>query len=232
MATVVSKRPAESAPLSFAQHRLWALEQLYPGQSGGNEQFAVRIEGPVDPVRLARSWDAVIARHDALRVVFFADPDGVPVQVIDDAGDWRIVDRIEYLRSVLPSGGLFIGGMSWLRRSLAIRAARFQRRSSIGRADGPSHGPGAAFLDEHATDLMVRAWHRYEYPVLDIGVTLVYRESAERNRDSLESYWRRYFTGKIDIEFVVGASGHADLMQEPHIASVANIVDALVAGQR
>jgi amino acid adenylation domain-containing protein len=57
-------------PLSFAQERLWFLEQLSPGMRAFNEPDAVRLRGALDCGRLQGALNAIVARHDALRTVF------------------------------------------------------------------------------------------------------------------------------------------------------------------
>jgi amino acid adenylation domain-containing protein len=59
-----------AAPLSFAQQRLWFLDQLAPGSPLYNLPLAVRIAGRLDVGALARSFAAVVQRHEALRTVF------------------------------------------------------------------------------------------------------------------------------------------------------------------
>jgi amino acid adenylation domain-containing protein len=79
----------EPLPLSFAQERLWFLDQLEPGNPAMNIPAAVRLTGPLDPVLLERSLRAIIARHEALRPTF-AECDGRPVQVITAETDVTI----------------------------------------------------------------------------------------------------------------------------------------------
>jgi amino acid adenylation domain-containing protein len=68
-------------PLSFAQQRLWFIDQLEPGRSVYNFPAAVRLKGPLDVVALEQSLNEIVRRHDALRTTF-ALVDGRPVQVI------------------------------------------------------------------------------------------------------------------------------------------------------
>ena len=77
----------ERAPLSFAQHRLWFLDQINPGDVSSNISRAVRILGALDQGALERTISATIERHDALRTTFArtelsAGTDGAPRQLI------------------------------------------------------------------------------------------------------------------------------------------------------
>ena len=68
-------------PLSFAQERLWLLDQLQPGSAAYNILSAVRIHGELNSNVLQRSFNEVIKRHEILRTTF-SSVDGKPVQVI------------------------------------------------------------------------------------------------------------------------------------------------------
>ena len=68
-------------PLSFAQERLWFVEQLRPGGSTYAMASRMRISGALDAAALVRALGEVVRRHEALRTVFAA-ADGRPVQVV------------------------------------------------------------------------------------------------------------------------------------------------------
>jgi hypothetical protein len=68
-------------PASFAQQRLWFLEQLAPGLPVYNIPGAVRIRGVLDPAVLERSLNEIVRRHEVLRTTF-TEMEGEPVQVI------------------------------------------------------------------------------------------------------------------------------------------------------
>jgi amino acid adenylation domain-containing protein len=72
-------RPAE-VPLSYAQERLWFVEQLEGGAY--SMPAAVRLRGELDVAALAASLREIVRRHEALRTRFAAVA-GRPVQVID-----------------------------------------------------------------------------------------------------------------------------------------------------
>ncbi len=59
-------------PLSFAQQRLWFIDQLEPGSPLYNIPAALRVEGPLDAAVLARCLGEIVRRHEALRTVFAA----------------------------------------------------------------------------------------------------------------------------------------------------------------
>jgi len=58
------------APLSFAQQRLWFLQQLEPESYVYNIPVALRIEGPLNLAALEESMNKVICRHESLRTSF------------------------------------------------------------------------------------------------------------------------------------------------------------------
>jgi hypothetical protein len=62
-------------PVSFAQQRLWFLEHLEPGTSAYNLPRAIRITGILDVEALRRALDAIVQRHESLRMTF-TDVDG------------------------------------------------------------------------------------------------------------------------------------------------------------
>ncbi|HEX2091321.1 MAG TPA: amino acid adenylation domain-containing protein, partial [Longimicrobiaceae bacterium] len=78
-------RDGSALPLSFAQQRLWFIDQLQPGSSAYNMPFPLRLRGRLDVRALAGAVSAVVCRHEALRTVF-ATADREPVQVIRPAG--------------------------------------------------------------------------------------------------------------------------------------------------
>ncbi|HYG61663.1 MAG TPA: amino acid adenylation domain-containing protein, partial [Thermoanaerobaculia bacterium] len=71
-------------PLSFAQQRLWFIDQLKPGTSLYNVPVTLRVEGPLHLSVLSLCLSEIVRRHEALRTVFAA-PAGSPVQVIQPA---------------------------------------------------------------------------------------------------------------------------------------------------
>jgi hypothetical protein len=81
------RAPADSYPLSSAQHRLWFIDQLHPGHHGYNVPRAVRLNGPLDRGALDTAFSAIISRHEILRTSY-AVIDGEPRQRIHPASPW------------------------------------------------------------------------------------------------------------------------------------------------
>ena len=69
------------AALSFAQQRLWFLDQLVPNSPSYNVPHLVRITGALDEAALRTALAAIEQRHAALRTTFVAAA-GQPTQVV------------------------------------------------------------------------------------------------------------------------------------------------------
>ncbi|MEA2693150.1 MAG: hypothetical protein QOJ16_2537, partial [Acidobacteriota bacterium] len=116
--------PKEPLPLSFAQERLWFLDQLEPGSAAYNLPTALRLAGRLDPAVLAASLGRIVARHEALRTTFRAGLEG-PYQAIAPA-----------LRLDLP--GVDLGGLPDRAREAELaRLAGEESRRPFDLAAGP-----------------------------------------------------------------------------------------------
>src|SRR6185369_10886395 len=85
----ITAQPFRTAPLSFAQQRLWFLDQYEPDNILYNIPAAIRLHGPLDVTALERSFDAILKRHEALRTTFAVVGER-PVQVINEAQDFQL----------------------------------------------------------------------------------------------------------------------------------------------
>lgn len=78
----ITRRPTDSpACVSFAQERLWFLDQLLPGSAVFNVPLAVRLDAPVDQQVLEKSLNEIVRRHEGLRTTI-ATANGHPVPVV------------------------------------------------------------------------------------------------------------------------------------------------------
>ncbi|MFC9259064.1 amino acid adenylation domain-containing protein [Streptomyces hydrogenans] len=128
-AVIPRRAPGTPVPLSFAQERLWFMEQFAPGTSAYNIPVVRRLRGPLDADALRAALDASVARHETLRSRYPATEDGRPLLVVDppgpaaftlveaagEAAAERIVDEAAAVPFDLEDGPLF--------RSLLVRLA-------------------------------------------------------------------------------------------------------------
>ncbi|HEX6739898.1 MAG TPA: condensation domain-containing protein, partial [Vicinamibacteria bacterium] len=88
---------ARGAELSFAQQRLWFIDQLEQGSTQYNVAMALRLSGELDEDALQRALDAIVLRHEVLRTVYrpehgrplqhVVESRGVPIARVDLGGD-------------------------------------------------------------------------------------------------------------------------------------------------
>jgi amino acid adenylation domain-containing protein/FkbH-like protein len=69
-------------PLSFAQQRLWFLDQLEPNSPLYNVPTVVHMSGALNMEALRRALDEIVSRHETLRTRF-VDVEGNPAQLVD-----------------------------------------------------------------------------------------------------------------------------------------------------
>nr|WP_308207127.1 non-ribosomal peptide synthetase [Mycobacterium szulgai] len=112
---VAGPRPAV-VPLSFAQSRLWFIDQLQGPSPIYNMAAALRLRGLLDPETLCAALGDVVDRHETLRTLFVAS-EGVPRQVVIPAQQadfgWRVVaaggwrqDRLD--QAIIAAAGVSI----------------------------------------------------------------------------------------------------------------------------
>jgi hypothetical protein len=65
--SIPRRSSATQPPLSFAQQRLWFLNQFDPGKATYNLSYYWRVHGPLDVEALRKSLNRIVERHEALR---------------------------------------------------------------------------------------------------------------------------------------------------------------------
>ncbi len=82
MATIFTRESSDNLPLSFAQQRLWFLNQLEPDSPFYNISATLRLNGVLNITALEQSFNEIIQRHEILRTTFNV-VDGEAIQVIN-----------------------------------------------------------------------------------------------------------------------------------------------------
>nr|MBA3767234.1 non-ribosomal peptide synthetase [Acidobacteriota bacterium] len=141
-------RRTESGPcqLSFAQQRLWFLNQLEPNNSFYSLPQAMRMSGPLNVEALQQTLDAIVARHESLRTTFVA-VDGKPMQVIAPTLD---VTLLAVDLSALPESE---------REAEARRLAKEEARRPFDLSQGPLFRAGLLRLGEEEHVLLLNMHH-------------------------------------------------------------------------
>ena len=92
-APMVRVERSELMPLSYAQQRLWFLNQMQPESGAYGLLYLFRIEGELDEEVLEESLKLIVLRHEALRTNF-VQRDGSPFTTIRDGMNWRLEKRL------------------------------------------------------------------------------------------------------------------------------------------
>src|SRR6185312_8863758 len=200
--------------LSFAQERIWLLEQLEPGTAAYNMPCAVVLRGPLDAGRLAGALGEVVRRHEVLRATFLAGDEG-PRQSILPSGDFRlgVVDLSALPPAERAEAADRLGMAEALRpfdlkagppfRATLARLAPLEHRLFLTVHHIAADGWSMALLLDELTALYRAAGEPGE--ALAPALPVRYVEFAEWQRRSLEgdaldsqlAYWRRQLAGPL-----------------------------------
>lgn len=215
----ITTEPGEDVfvfPASFAQQRLWFLDQFEPGSPFYNIPSAVRLIGSLDAIAFKSAINEIVRRHEALRTTF-STMDGNPVQVIHP--EMPIQVPIIDLRHI-PSAE---------KQDVSMRLATEEARKPFDITQGPLIRVSILQLDEQAFIVLVTMHHIvsdgwsigvliYELSVLYSAFTLgkpsplpelviQYADYSEWQRDWLQgevldsqiNYWLKQLGGDIPV---------------------------------
>ncbi len=126
---VAGERPAV-IPLSFAQNRLWFIDQLQGPSSVYNIAVGLRLSGRLDAEALGAALADVVDRHESLRTLFAA-VEGIPRQVVvsPEGADfgWEVVDATGWSAALLEETiGTAVGDPFDLATQIPLRARLFR----------------------------------------------------------------------------------------------------------
>ncbi|MDB9524394.1 amino acid adenylation domain-containing protein [Oscillatoria sp. CS-180] len=80
--TIPQRPSTEHPPLSFAQQRLWFIQQLDPTNTAYNVASVLRLRGNLNIPVLEQTLNALVERHETLRTHFDTTADNQPVQIV------------------------------------------------------------------------------------------------------------------------------------------------------
>ncbi len=204
-----------AVPLSYAQERLWLLDQLEPASDRYNIPGAVRILGRLRVDALQKAFDAVILSHEGLRTVFekidggprarTIKPDGLPLLFVD-LKDLPVEEREEEaLRRVKEFAALPFRLDEWpLLRAAVMKMDDEEHVLAVAMHHIISDGWSLSVLLKDLSDAYGAAV-RGEEPPRYSGMQ--YSEYAERQRKWLDAgameqqlaYWRKTLEGAPDL---------------------------------
>ncbi|MGC7096209.1 amino acid adenylation domain-containing protein [Amycolatopsis lurida] len=162
-------RPEGGSPLSYAQQRLWFVQEFEPDSVTYNSGIALRLSGELDVTALENAWQALVRRHETLRTTFDAK-DGQGVQLVGESAPGLVVTDL----SELPEDE---------REAAIARAVRAELGGRFDLRSGPVVRP--RLIRASAVDaVLVLAMHHiitdgWSAGVLIRELTALYRGDAE-----------------------------------------------------
>ncbi|MGV9405991.1 amino acid adenylation domain-containing protein [Streptomyces sp. NPDC003667] len=244
-------RSADALPLSFAQQRLWFLDQLAPGRAEYTIPVGLRVEGGFAPEAFGAALTALTARHEILRTRFVADATGRPFQVVDpvrevtvDVHDARRLGAgaaREMLREA--AGRPFDLATGPLLRAVAVRVADERWLLLLAVHHIVSDGWSEGILARELGELYGAAVDGRPDTLAPLG--LQYADFASWQRETLDgralagqsAYWRERLAGARPLELPTDhrrpaeRSGRGGTVSFSVPADLAGAVRRLAAGQ-
>ena len=214
---IAPARRDRELPLSFAQQRLWFIQQLEPESAAYNMPYAIRLRGELSINALGQSLGEVARRHEALRTRF-ASRGGRPVQVIDEAAEvtpavWDLSDVGEDLRETLArqiasaeAGRRFDLEQDAVWRATLVRMGKEDHILLLCLHHVASDGWSTGVMERESTRLYEALGTGNPSPLAELPVQ--YADFALWQREWLQGealqkqidYWRRRLAGSRTLE--------------------------------
>lgn len=177
-------------PLSYAQERLWFLEQYQPGTTTYTVPVVVRVAGPLDATAVSARLTALTARYEALRSRFATTDDGRPDLVIGSGQADFALDTADSLDSAMAAVE------ADLERPFDLECGPLVRVRLI-RLGPTDHvlllAAHHTVIDGWSADLVLQALldpsRTAEAPPIDYGDYALWQRSRDDEQDV--AYWRR-----------------------------------------
>lgn len=135
-------------PLSFAQQRLWFLDQLTPNMPLYNVRVVLRLDGPLDIPALFQSIEEIVSRHHILRTTF-ETRDGQPFQVIAPTIPLQKIVSLVNLEAI----------PEWERENVALKQAEDEVQKAFHLSEGPLFRSRVLQLEKHHHILVLSMHH-------------------------------------------------------------------------
>jgi amino acid adenylation domain-containing protein len=133
-------------PASFAEQRLWFLDQVDPFTAVYNVPLGLRLEGALDVTLLERSLQQIVQRHESLRTTF-AGQDGIPLQIVTPSS--KLAFKVVDLRDLPESE----------REDEALRLANAEAQTPFDLRKGPLFRVVAIVLGVESHIVVLNAHH-------------------------------------------------------------------------
>ncbi|MEL5959802.1 amino acid adenylation domain-containing protein, partial [Streptomyces sp. CLV115] len=243
-------------PLSFAQQRLWFLDQLTPGSAEYLVPFGLRVRGTLDAGALGAAFTGLVTRHEVLRTRFVTDDSGRPAQIVD--APWSVTPVVHDVRTT-PAADREQVALEVMaaeaRRPFELEGGRLLRVDVVRLADDDqyvlitlhhivSDGWSSGILARELCELYVAAVAGGVASLPELPVQ--YADFAAWQREQLSgdllerqlAYWRERLTGVPALELPTdhgrpaereGAEGDTVYFSVP--SEVAEALRAMASGQ-
>lgn len=198
---IFSRRGATSGELSFAQQRLWFLQEMYPEVTAYNCSLMIRIDTQIEPGILEQALTEIARRHEILRTTF-PMKDEQPVQIIGPAAPVPL--RVRDLR-IMPESE---------RESAALTIIGEETKRHFDLIQGPCWRPSLLQFDEDNHILHVT----FHHIVTDGWSTAVFFKEVQ---ELYESFVRGAASPlpELPIQYLDFAAGQRVWLQGPTLQS-------------